>query len=108
MWKGTSFDCPNREISLLHTQASSGLAYGECNSQTVVARIVSVQDNCYTSQLNVTVTSSLIGTNIECLHDDVEITMIGNVTVDSITGKYKCSHLLYCKNEMHVFTQTLA
>ena len=44
--------------------------YRTCNNGAIVARILSIDGNNYTSQLNVTVTSETIGKTIECLHDD--------------------------------------
>ena len=41
-----------------------------CNNGTIVARMLSVEGNNYTSQLNVTVTPDTAGKTIECVHDD--------------------------------------
>ena len=68
---------------LRHTQFASGGAVGTCNNGAINARSVSVENtNCFTSQLNVTLSPSLNGRTVECAHDDTSTTtVIGTTTV---------------------------
>ena len=72
IWTGTAFECSssNNEIILLHSRFTSVYGdYGSCNNGDIVARSLSVEDNNYTSQLNVTVTPETAGMTIECIGD---------------------------------------
>ena len=70
VWTGTAFDCPNNEITLLHSSYKSGRhgAFGSCNNGAIVAQSLGVEDSYYTSQLNVKVTTNnnMIGKTIIC------------------------------------------
>ena len=69
-WTGTALNCVSKsnEIALSHGRFSS--AAGECNNGAIVARGISVQNNLYTSKLNVTVTPDIAGKTIMCFHDN--------------------------------------
>ena len=75
VWRGTAFNCLSQEIVLLHSRFADG-TFGVCNGQDIVAKSVSVNDNNYTSQLNVTLTPNIAGKIIECAHDDTS-----NITI---------------------------
>ena len=72
LWRGTAFSCPttNNEILLRHTLIASRTASGACNNGAIVGRGLGEEDNVYTSQLNVTVSSDLNSQTIECAYDD--------------------------------------
>ena len=58
VWKGGAFHCPSNkhEIELLHsrfTSESEDEAFGYCNDGAIVGRGLRVENNSYTSQLNV-------------------------------------------------------
>ena len=88
VWMGDFFRCPNskREIGLLHsdfTSVQGGGAYSiwTCNNGNVVERIVRAENGRYTSQLNVTLTSDIIGQSIECAYDNGTIHRVGSLCV---------------------------
>ena len=69
-------------------------ATGECNGGAVVASSISTKGNCYTSQMNITITRDMINNtdseivSIECAHDRLiqgeqmtQITSVGNLTI---------------------------
>ena len=89
IWKGSAFDCPGmgNEILLRHTQFSApeGTS-GQCNSGNIVASSVGVDDQCFTSRLNVTYNPALLGATVMCVHDSV--TTIGESTISVRTGIY--------------------
>ena len=68
-WTGTALNCIGNEITLIHSRFLS--AAGECNNGAIVARGVSVQNNLYTSQLNVIITPDIAGKTIMCFHDNL-------------------------------------
>ena len=81
IWRGTAFNCPSigNEIYLLETSIS----VSTCNKGMVTGRIVRVRENNYTSQLNVTLGSDLIGQTVECAYDDgTGSQIIANRTLD--------------------------
>ena len=81
VWRGSAFDCRNNDISLIHSRFESGTATGECNNGSIVGQSIKVEGNCYTSQLNITVSSDMIGKNIDCVHDNLAETVIGTLTI---------------------------
>lgn len=88
VWQGSAFICPSiNEISLRHTKFKTQTAVGECNNGSIRGHGVSVIGNCYTSQLNVSVSSSLSGKTVECLYDDgLTTTTIGNHSIIITSG----------------------
>ena len=75
MWKGsgTTFDCNNthNEIVLLHNQYVPGVSR-MCSNGSIQAQSLRVnpENTTYTSQLNITVSSDMIGQNITCQYED--------------------------------------
>ena len=61
----------SNEIVLLHSRFESNTGtLRMCSNGAIVGRSLRVEDNGgYTSQLNVTVSSDMIGESIECAHD---------------------------------------
>ena len=74
MWTGTVFNCDNAadSIILLHSRFDNNITQNStiCNGGAVVGQSLCVEYNQYTSQLNVTINSTLIGMNIVCSRDD--------------------------------------
>ena len=89
VWKGSAFDCPFGRIILRHTQFASGGAIGLCNNGDVVGRGVLQQNNCFTSQLNITLRSNLNGRSIECVYENVEnVTLVGRRVINVTSGNF--------------------
>ena len=88
IWTGTAFNCSASDyaILLLHNRFSSKGDHGSCSNGAIVARSLSVEDNNYTSQLNVTVTPDTAGKTIECLYDDGLIAILVFTLVLPMTG----------------------
>lgn len=83
LWLGTALNCATNyhEILLLHSRfAAEGGTSKECNDGAIVAESLRVEDGCYTSRLNVTVHSNMIGQTIECAYD--------NGTTSDIVGSF--------------------
>ena len=81
VWQGSAFDCKIREITLRHRLFTYGVA-GECNNGSIVAQSLREQDGLYTSQLNVTFTTALIGKSIECVYDSlVNTSTVGSLNI---------------------------
>ena len=51
----------------------------------IKGQIIRDKDDCHTSQLNVTVSSEMIGKSIECIHDNgTAQTLIGSDLIEGI------------------------
>ena len=91
IWGGTalnraSADC---EIVLRHSQFQSDAA-GICNDGAVVARSIGVMNNCYISELNVSISASLNNKTIQCSSQDDSIS-IRTINTSTITlASSKC------------------
>ena len=79
VWRGGAFHCTSgvneNEITLLNNRQSSSKNVSQvCNNGDIYARSIKVENTSYginhTSQLNVTLTSVLVNSTIECIHDD--------------------------------------
>ena len=81
VWNGTFFDCERgNEIELRYSRYNDikdGVdpdnrtsLLKECNKGAVLAKIIGRFDDCYTSQLIVTVEEEMINGTIECIHDN--------------------------------------
>ena len=84
IWTGSAFDCANnnQEISLQHSLFSSpGGASQICGNFT--GHSLSVENNCYTSQVSVPFSLDLIGQSIQCIHDNPHVG-VGNSTISGI------------------------
>ena len=71
IWTGTAFNCSGgrNEIILCHSRFASAKGINRlCNHGAIVAKVLSVEANNYTSQLNVTVTPDMAGKTITCLY----------------------------------------
>ena len=68
IWRGTALDeCEDQEISLRHDRFTEPMgARKSCNNNSIVGQSLGVENRCYSSQLNVTVTLDNVGKTIEC------------------------------------------
>ena len=90
MWKGDAIHCNDNEdeIIFLHSRfLENGNRNKTCNDGDVRGQSVGVMYDKYTSRLNVTLTSELIGKNIMCIHNTITLEEItsavftGNIIV---------------------------
>ena len=90
IWQGTAFNCESgtQEIVLLHSRFESDRnILKTCNNKTIMGQGLDVDGNCYTSQLNVTVSPDKIGDTIECAHYNNGTTdTIGSSIIPNTTG----------------------
>ena len=91
IWQGTgtTVGCSSssNEIILFHGQSSSSMCH-VCNSGAVMGCITSVENNSYITQLMVSVSAEVIGTNISCSHDHGGHTdLIGSSLITLTTGR---------------------
>lgn len=91
LWGGTTFNCPTlrNEILLRHSQFSSPEGTtGECNNGAIIGKSTGVENNCYTSQLNVTVSGSLNNKTVTCVHnsDTGQLNTIGEGLITLAPG----------------------
>ena len=90
VWAGTAFMCQGGEISLRHVRFLDSI--GACNNGAIVAQGVSVKNNHYTSHINVTLSSELVGRNVTCsLDDGMNLISIGEINlVPNNTSEFLC------------------
>ena len=83
VWNGTVFDCMINEIALRHNvNQFNTTAIGVCNDGSILGRGIRVADNHYTSELNIMVSSDMIGKTVQCVHDDLGTeTVVGKLTI---------------------------
>ena len=87
LWKGSALagQCPHTggEIVLRHRTFMQNRTCGN-----ITGRGIGVEESCYTSQLRVTVDSSLDNKTVECTYDNgTTTTVIGVSTIEIIKGK---------------------
>ena len=88
VWRGSAFDCASSEISLLHNNYNSTMrAYGECNNGSIVAQGLRTENGVtYISQLNISVSTNIIGRTIECLYDLTTFLLVGSAIISDLSG----------------------
>ena len=90
LWRGSAFDCESTsdEIILRHSTFGTTGTSGTCNSGTIVGQSVGVEDTCFTSRLNVTVSESLNSRAVQCDHNSNTGTRnIGSAILNVVSGK---------------------
>ena len=89
LWSGTAFNCPldNSEITLRHSQFASNQGIGICNNGDIEGRSIGVVNDCYTSQLNMTVRESFNNKTVQCASVSlVETRTIGESLLSVASG----------------------
>ena len=90
-WGGTAFNCSGKgnSIILRHQRFNDpGGVAGECNNRTILGRSIEVDNDCYTSQLNFTVTPSFNNKTVSCTHtSSVAVNIIGTSMLTIMEGK---------------------
>ena len=90
VWEGSLFECASGQIILTNSEFGiPGAAFGVCNNGAVVGRGLSIEDGCYTSQLNVTFDARLQGRVVRCSVDDGTLSSeVGRDILSMSTGMH--------------------
>jgi hypothetical protein len=91
IWRGSAFDCASsgNEIVLFN----SSVGDETCNNEKITGQVIKREGDNFTSQLNVILSSNLMGQTIECVSDNgSQRTPIFNTTLDIILCKWACSY----------------
>ena len=88
VWMGDFFCCSSGSLALelIHSQFNyerSGQASYTwiCNDGNKAARIISAENGNFTSHLNLTLTSDIVGKAIECAYDNGTIHRVGSLNL---------------------------
>ena len=105
VWRGSALQCPSRsnQIVLIHRQYKDENATETCGSG--IARGIRVTGtNTYTSQLNVTVSSLLNSTVVQCVHDNGSTQRFIGSSVITLTGNCNSMHacIVNCIHAMDI------
>ena len=99
MWAGSAFMCQGSEITLRNAQFLDNTAVGECNNGDIVGRGIQVKGNVYTSRLNVTLATEVIGKTVNCSFDDGSgntPVLVGQLTL-MVSNSKPCKMLVIIK-----------
>ena len=89
LWRGSAFDCPQdgSVITLRHTQFESNQAFGICSNGDIIGHGLEAVNNCYTSQLNMTVRESFNNKSVQCVLNSREgLRTIGESVLNVVSG----------------------
>ena len=91
VWTGFGFDCPSSgDCIILRHITKYNTTSGTCNDGAITGRGVSVDGDCFTSQLKISYTPDLKGTNVTCIYDNGSINVIiGTTPIVYIPGPEK-------------------
>ena len=95
LWRGSAFDCQQdgSVITLRHTQFESNQAFGICSNGDIIGRGLEAMNNCYTSQLNVTVRESFNNKSVQCvLNSRAGPITIGESVLNVVSGTLNNIH----------------
>ena len=93
IWTGSALNCGSggNEILLLNSTPDNEPCNNEINM--ITGRVIKREEDNYTSQLNIILSSDLIGKNIECVSGNgTHSTAISNITLDIIICMRACSY----------------
>ena len=98
LWKGSAFHCSStqNEIILQHSRYDSpGGTTRYCNDRAIVGQSIRVENNdCYISQLNVTISSDMNNKTIECAHTNTTgLNTISVHTLSILSGKNHSTYI---------------
>ena len=101
MWEGSAFECAGNEITLTNSEFGSPRAYGICNAGAIVGRGLSVENDCYTSHLNITLDAGFQGQTVRCSVDNgTHSNEVGHDTLSITTGGLKTHDVLQYTNDL--------
>ena len=95
VWTGSAIadQCSNSDNIILRHSGFSGTVSRSCNSEAVIARslpsLSNVSADCYTSQLSISITDNLNGTDIRCQIDNntQPFPEVGQYIINLTSGK---------------------
>ena len=93
VWRGSAIECPetNHELTFLHLIRFTDIR--GCSGGAIIGHGIDVEGNCYTSQLNVTVDTSMDGKSVECFYNNGTFAnLIGNSSVAITSGNLPGHH----------------
>ena len=88
VWNGSALNCSltKNEIILQHREFNSGTVK-TCNSGRIVGRSSSVTNECYTSRLDVNISTELEGREVKCWYENTSATTkIGSSVISLMRG----------------------
>ena len=86
VWRGTSFECSSSSDEIVLLQSSTDAQV--CNDGAITGSIIRAENSTYVSQLTVSVSAEMIGTNISCYHDSgATQNLIGSSLLTLTTGR---------------------
>lgn len=86
--KGNFIECCGSNELILHHKADSEGIIVSCNNNTITGQSVGVENNTYfTSQFNISFSTTLIGETIECIHDNGTFTSPAGNSIINGTGE---------------------
>ena len=90
IWTGTAIECQETSvITFIHLRRFTDIR--GCNNGSIVGRGIRVERPCFTSQLSITIDSSMEGDIVECFYDDgmdASGSLIGNSTIAITSGDF--------------------
>ena len=95
IWRGTAVDCPDigHEIILWH-RPSVFMEKRGCASRDITAYGVRIEENCYTSQLSITVLDlSMNNESVQCFYSNGTSTIVGHSYIEATKGKQCCIYM---------------
>ena len=99
LWQGSAFmNCESNNIVLLHSQFLSSMGTsGTCNDGAIIGWSLTVDNNCFISRLNVTMSTELQDRYIECVYDDgIHPLSVGLSKMLQLTGATVCQLNTIC------------
>ena len=86
VWSGSGFRCASGEIILSHPN-TMGTTSGTCNNGEIIGHVLSAENGCYTSQLNITFNNQLQSSTVICSADNgTHSSEIGRQVLSRNTG----------------------
>ena len=93
VWRGTAFECSSSSNEIVLLQSSPDAQV--CNDGAITGHIIRAENSTYVSQLTVSLSAGMIGTNISCYHDSgATQNLIGSSILALTRGTCMYIHLI--------------
>ena len=83
-WDGTAFDCTNFNNEILLSY--NDFPEGNCNDGQITGTSLSVENNCFTSQLSMNTSAAFNNKTIRCVHNNQNL-IVGTTVLIVISGE---------------------
>ena len=104
VWTGTAFNCPDAgdEMIFLHSMSRFINTSRGCNGGAITGRGIRIEEDTYTSQVNITIDSYMDGKSVACVYErESSRTVVNNSSIAITSGTTTSPYYIILHNCMY-------